>query len=129
MSSFRPLIIVAAIVLAVPAQSRSLHVVGNAGYFSEWEFNGTVTENVSAGGNEFFGPLIWRHVGVCNVNGPLEKFGEITFRLSGLKASRIDAIILMDRSQCVYSGDLSASSAGHMDCSNAKGIPLSISVK
>jgi hypothetical protein len=130
MNSLRPLIIIiAAVVLAVPAQSRSLQVVGSAGYLSEWELDGTVTEKVSAAGSEFFGPLTWRHVGLCSVNGPLEKFGEITFRLSGIKASHIDAIILMDRSQCFYSGDLSGSSAGHMDCSNAKGVPLSISVK
>jgi hypothetical protein len=115
--------------LAMPAQSRSLHVVGSAGYLSEWELDGTVTEKVSAGGSEFFGPLTWRHVGLCSVNGPLEKFGEITFRLSGIESSHIDAVILLDSSQCLYSGDLSDSSTGHMDCSNAKGIPLSISLK
>ena len=129
MSSLQPLLIVAAVVLATSAQSRSLHVVGSAGYLSEWELDGTVTEKVSAGGSEFFGPLTWRHVGLCSVNGPLEKSGEITFRLSGIESSHIDAIILLDRSQCVYSGDLSDNSTGHMDCSNAKGIPLSISVK
>ena len=128
-SSLQPLLIVAAVMLATPAQSRSLHVVGSAGYLSEWELDGTATEKISAGGSEFFGPLTWRHVGLCSVNGPLEKSGEITFRLSGIESSHIDAIILLDHSQCFYSGDLSGSSTGNMDCSNAKGIPLSISVK
>jgi len=54
MSSLQPLLIVAAVVLATSAQSRSLHVVGSAGYLSEWELDGTVTEKVSAGGSEFF---------------------------------------------------------------------------
>jgi hypothetical protein len=129
MSSLQPLLIVAAVMLAMPAQSRSLHVVGSAGYLSEWELDGTVTEKVSAGGSEFFGPLTWRHVGLCSVNGPLEKFGEITFRLSGIESSHIDAVILLDRSQCLYSGDLSGGLTAHMDCPNAKGIPLSISLK
>jgi hypothetical protein len=112
------------------AQSRSLQIAGNAGYLSEWELHGTVTENNSAGGNEFSGPLLWKHVGLCSVNGPQEKYGEIRFHiLSSGSLSRIDAAISLDGTQCSYSGDFSGSSGGHMDCSGAKGIPLSISIK
>jgi hypothetical protein len=112
------------------AQSRSLHVTGTAGYLSEWELSGTVTPRTATGSSEFFGPLIWRHVGLCSVSGPQEKPGEIRFRVrrSG-PVSLIDATISLDGVQCVYSADFSGSSNGHMDCSDAKGVPLSISIK
>jgi|SRR5271166_714487 len=112
-----------------PAQSRSLQVAGSAGYLSEWEFSGAVTETNPAGSNEYSGPLIWKHVGLCSVNGPQEKYGEIEFQLFGWGSFRhMNATISLDDARCIYSGDLSTSSSGHMDCSNAKGVPLSISI-
>jgi hypothetical protein len=123
----------AAIVVAMasgPAQSRSLQIAGTTGYLSEWELSGSVTERISSGSSEFFGPLIWKHVGLCSVNGPLEKHGEIRFQMhrSG-SVSRINATISIEGIQCAYSGDFSGRSSGHMDCSDAKGIPLSISIE
>ena len=56
-------------VTCAPAQSRSLQVLGTAGYLSEWELNGTVMEKGPAGSNEFSGAVIWKHVGLCSVNG------------------------------------------------------------
>ncbi len=121
---------IALCVAAVPAQSRSLHVAGTAGYLSEWEFDGEVTERVSGESNELFGPLIWKHVGFCSVSGPQEKQGEIRMRFSKAGSlSHLSATLSLDGSQCVYTGEFSGGSSGHMDCSNSKGIPLSISVK
>jgi hypothetical protein len=115
---------------ATPADSRSLQVAGTAGYLAEWEFNGTVTATTPAPDAEFSGPLTWKHVGVCSVNGPEEKRGEIRFRLSKSgAASRLTATVALDGAQCNYSGDFSGSSSGHMDCSDAKGVPLTISIK
>jgi hypothetical protein len=112
------------------AQSRSLEIVGTAGYLSEWELSGALTERISAGGIEFFGPLAWKHVGLCSVNGPQEKYGEIKFQLSSSGSpSRINAMLSLGGAQCSYSGDFFGSSTGHMDCSDAKGVPLSISIK
>jgi hypothetical protein len=124
------------IVLAIaggPAQSRSLQVAGSAGYLSEWEFTGAVTETNSAGRRDYSGTLIWKHVGLCSVNGPQERQGAIRFQLSspGHRSSslhHIDATISLDDARCIYSGDLSSSSSGNMDCSDAKGVPLSISI-
>ncbi len=119
-------------------QAASLRVSGVAGYLSEWEFSGQVTEKVtekitekmSPAAKEFSGTLIWKHVGLCSVNGPQEKAGEIDFQISGLgAASRIDASLWLDGAQCKYGGQLSDSSIGHMDCSNASGVPLTLSLK
>jgi hypothetical protein len=113
-----------------PAQSRPLQIEGAAGYLSEWELSGAVTERKSAGGSEFSGPLIWKHVGLCSVNGPQEKHGEIKIRMlrSGL-VSRIHATISLEGIRCAYSGEFSGGTRGHMDCSDAKGVPISISIK
>lgn len=124
------LVVIALALAGGPAQSRSLQVVGTAGYLSEWELNGSVTERTAAGRTEFSGPLTWKHVGLCSVNGPQEKYGEIRFRLSRSgPSSQIDATISLDGAHCSYSGDFAGSSSGHMDCSDAKGVPISISIK
>jgi hypothetical protein len=113
-----------------PAQSRSLQIQGTAGYLSEWELSGTVTERTSSGSPEFVGPLIWKHVGLCSANGPEEKRGEIKYRVERSGAmSRITATMSLEGVECAYTGDFSDAARGLMDCSNAKGIPLSISIR
>jgi hypothetical protein len=44
-------------------------------------------------------------------------------------SSQIDATVSLDGAQCSYSGAFAGSSSGQMDCSDAKGIPLTISIK
>jgi hypothetical protein len=67
---------------ADPARSGSLRVEGTAGYLSKWQLSGDVTEErTTAGAKEFFGPLTWKHVGLCSPNGPEEKRGEIRIQL------------------------------------------------
>ena len=122
------LVLLALAVAGTPARSRSLHIVGTAGYLSEWELDGEVAETGT--GSELAGPLIWKHIGLCSVNGPQEKPGKIRLRLSGAgSTSKIDATIFFDSARCTYSGTLSGSSEGRMDCPNAGAIPLSISIK
>ena len=124
------LVVIALDVMSGPAQSRSLQITGTAGYLSEWELSGAVTEKISSSGSEFFGPLIWKHVGLCSVDGPQEKHGEIKFQMSRSgSTSQINATISLEGIQCAYSGDFSGTSSGHMDCSDAKDVPLSITVR
>jgi hypothetical protein len=124
------LVIIALAVAAGPAQSRSLQIVGMAGYLSEWEFRGEVTEQISSDGRELSGRLVWKHVGLCSIKGPQDELGEIRARISRLGAvAKIEAAILFNGARCAYSGQLSGSSSGYMDCSDASGIPLSISIK
>jgi hypothetical protein len=124
------LVTIALCMAALPAQSRSLHVVGTAGYLSEWELEGELKEAASGDTSELSGPVTWKHVGLCSVNGPQEKQGEITIRLSKSGSlSRLSATMSLDGGQCVYGGDFSGTSHGYMDCSDSKGVPLSISIK
>lgn len=110
-------------------QARSLQIEGTAGYLSEWELSGAVVEKISAGSTEFSGWLTWKHVGLCSMNGPQEKSGEIRLRISGSGSlAPISAILSFDGAQCVYRGEFSGSTSGYMDCSHAKGVPLSISI-
>ncbi|HET7253920.1 MAG TPA: hypothetical protein VFJ46_09155, partial [Xanthobacteraceae bacterium] len=68
-------------------------------------------------------------VGLCSVNGPEEKPGEIRFQiLKSSSSSRIQAAISLGGAQCTYNGEFSGSSSGHMDCTDAQGVPLSISI-
>ena len=120
------LVLLALAVAGTPARSRSLHIAGTAGYLSEWEFDGEAAE--AGTGGELVGPLVWKHIGLCSVNGPEEKPGKIRIRLSG-GTSKIDATIFFDSARCTYSGNLSGSLDGLMDCPDAGAIPLSISIK
>ena len=43
-------------ITCAPAQSRSLQILGTAGYLSEWELNGTVTEKIQPAAMSFPGP-------------------------------------------------------------------------
>jgi hypothetical protein len=122
------LFLLALAVAAMPARSRSLQITGTAGYLSEWELDGEIAETETGG--ELIGPLIWKHIGLCSVNGPQEKPGKIRVRLSGAGSpSKIDATILFDSARFTYSGTFLDSSEGRMDCPDAGAIPLSISIK
>jgi hypothetical protein len=118
------------VVAAGPAQAQSLRVAGTAGYVSEWELNGEVTQTVSRAVKEFSGPLTLKHVGLCSHNGPQEEAGEIKFQISGSGSlSQIQATLLYEGTRCTYSGKLSDSSShGFMQCSN-QGVPLTLSLK
>jgi hypothetical protein len=107
-----------------------MRVAGMAGFLSEWELNAEVTAMIAGGREEFSGPLTLKHIGLCSQNGPEEKSGRIRFHITKSGSlSQIHATLLLDGVQCTYNGKLSDSSSGHMDCSDAKGIPLTLSVK
>ena len=124
------LVTLALCMAALPAQSRTLHVVGAAGYLSEWELEGDVTARDSGDTSELSGSLTWTHVGLCSVNGPQRKQGEVSIRLSKSgSSSELSATMSLDGGQCVYGGEFSGTSSGYMDCPDSKGVPLSISIK
>jgi hypothetical protein len=116
--------------VAGPVQAQSLRVTGATGYLSEWEVSGNVTETVSGRVREFSGPLTVRHVGLCSQNGPEEKAAEIKLQImrSG-PLSQIRATMTMDGARCTFSGKFSDTFNGLMDCDDAKGVPLTLSIK
>ena len=112
--------------LATPAGAESLEVLGYAGVLGEWELTASVTGNDNT--KAYSGPLTMTHVGICTVDGPEEKKGEITFRLSE-SSSRIQATLLVDGTECSYSARLSDFFAGTMNCPNRPAVPLKLWVK
>jgi hypothetical protein len=112
--------------LATPAGAESLEVLGYAGVLGEWELTASVTGNDST--KAYSGPLTMTHVGICTVDGPEEKKGEIRFRLSE-SSSRIQATLLVDGTECSYSARLSDFFAGSMNCPNRPAVPLKLWVK
>jgi hypothetical protein len=113
-----------------PAHAQSRQIVGTAGFLSEWEVKGAVVEKVAADRREFSGPVTLTHVGLCSVNGPEEKRGEIKLQIQRAGSlSRINATITLENGKCTYSGHFSDNTSGVMDCSDAKGVPLAFSLK
>src|SRR5437868_1769081 len=110
------------------AQAQPRQLVGTAGYLSEWEVRGTVTETTSPVGSEFSGPVVWKHIGLCSANGPEEKRGVIKAEIkrSG-PVARIDATVSLENAQCTFNGNFSDRTSVVMDCSDAKGVPLTFS--
>ena len=114
--------------LATSAQAQSLQVIGYSGYLGEWELTAAVTEKVSSQTKEYSGPLTMKHVGLCTQDGPEEKTGEIRFQISALSA-RLNATLSVAGVECTYSGRLSDSYDGTMNCPDREAVPLKLWVK
>ena len=114
--------------LRLRPEAQSLQVIGYAGVLGEWELTATVTEKVSRRTKEFSGPLTMKHVGVCTQDGPEEKTGEMRFQISA-SSSRMKATLLVDGVECTYSGRLSDSYTGMMNCPDRQAVPLKLWVK
>jgi hypothetical protein len=108
------------------AHAQSLQLTGATGYLSEWEMTGTITQAASGRVREFSGPLTMRHVGLCSQAGPEVKVAEI--KLQMVKSS-LHATMTMDGSKCTFSGTFSGTYIGLMDCPDAKGVPVTLSIK
>jgi hypothetical protein len=112
--------------LCTAVQARALEIAGRAGYLSEWEIRGALQGQ----SGELSGPVAWKHTGLCTVNGPVEKAGTITLKVLGWGPfAKITATMSFGNERCSYSGALSAEVSGAMDCTNAKGIPLNLSIR
>ena len=107
------------------AETETLQILGQAGLLGEWE----LTANVTTAGaqKQFSGPLIMKHVGLCTVDGPERKTGEIQLQLFG--TSRIKATLLVDGVACSYTGRKSDSYSGLLHCPERREVPLRIWLK
>lgn len=114
--------------LAAPAHAQSLQVIGYSGYLGEWELTATVTEKISSRTKEYSGPLTMKHVGLCTQDGPEEKTGELHFQISA-SSSQLDATLSVAGVECSYSGKLSDSYTGTMNCPDREAVPLKLWVK
>lgn len=114
--------------LANPAVAQSLQVIGYFGYLGEWELTATVTETASSQIKEYSGPLTMKHVGVCTQDGPEEKTGEMRFQISA-SSSQLNATFSGAGVECTYSGRLSDSYKGTMNCPDRPAVPLRLWLK
>jgi hypothetical protein len=116
-------------VLATPAGAgQPLQVIGYSGYLGEWELTATVTGTAPGSTAEYSGPLTMKHVGICTQDGPEEKTGALRFQISA-SSSRLNATLSVAGVKCTYSGQLSDSYAGTMNCAGRQGVPLKLWVK
>ena len=90
---------------AAPTQAQSLQVIGYSGYLGEWELTATVTEKTPGRTNEYSGPLMMKHVGLCTQDGPEEKTGEMRFQILA-SSSQLHATLSVAGVECSYSGRL-----------------------
>ena len=114
------------VALTLPTGAQSLEVFGYAGVLGEWELTAKVTEKDSSGTKEFSGPFIMSYVGICTVDGPEERTGEIRLRIS--------EILRMQRywstaSNVVTADDYQISFPEGMNCPDRPEIPLKLWVK
>jgi hypothetical protein len=112
------------VLAAGAAQAGSIHVSGTAGYISEWELSGDLTEAGPAGSQQFSGSLTWKHVGLCSSNGAEEKFAHIKLQVSRPgSAAHIGGMLRLEGIECTFS-----KSSGLMDCSDGNRVPLTLSI-
>lgn len=114
------LLLMASNAAAWAAEAETLEVLGQAGVLGEWELTAKLTATGTQ--KEFSGPLVMKHVGVCTVDGPEQKTGEIKLQLSG--ASRVKATLLVDGIACAYAGRKSDSYSGVLRCRAQRDVPL-----
>ena len=116
------------ILLAAPAAAQTLQVIGYSGHLGEWELTAVVTEGTSSRTKEFSGPLTMRHIGLCSQDGPEERAGQMRFQMLA-SSSQLNATLVIAGVECSYSGRLSDSYNGMMNCSDRQAIPLKLWLK
>jgi hypothetical protein len=114
--------------LAAPAGAQSLQVIGYSGHLGEWELTAVVTEGASSRNKEFSGDLTMRHIGLCSREGPEERTGQLRLQLLA-SSSQLNATLVIAGVECSYSGRLSDSYNGTMNCSDRQAIPLKLWLK
>jgi hypothetical protein len=113
--------------LAAAAHAGDVAVTGKLGFMGEWEVKANARDIASGRRAEFSGPLTLIHVGLCSVNGPVEKSGEIRLRRAGLIWSRIEATLNFDGKQCTFAARGTKTFDGTLQCPGG-GIPLQLQI-
>ena len=120
--------IVALVLLPCSAEAADVTITGRAGYMSEWEVTARAQATTTRQRTEFTGPLVMKHVGLCTINGPVEKSGEIRFRRVGFIFSGIEATLTFGDEQCTFTATGGDTLDGIMQCPGTRGVPLSLKV-
>ena len=107
-------------------EAETLQLSGQAGVLGEWELAATLTAT-SSGAKQFSGLLLMKHVGICSIDGPEEKRGDIQLQL--VSSSRIRGTLSMDGATCTYDGRKTDAYSGLMRCPDRRDVPLVLWLK
>jgi hypothetical protein len=113
------------IAAAAQAGAQTREVTGQAGILAEWDLNATVTEQTKG---RWTGPLRMTHVGLCGVDGPEEKTGELQLLMSE-PAGEVAATLLIDGEACTFSGRLKDGGGGLMHCPERPDVPMMLQME
>jgi hypothetical protein len=106
----------------------AMELLGQAGVLGEWELTGNLTEGGSEPSKEFSGSLKMKHVGICTLDGPEERTGEISLQLAGRSESPT-AKLMLDGAPCTYNARKTHAYEGTMSCRGRAPVPFIIWLK
>ena len=106
-----------------------MELLGQAGVLGEWELTGNLTENGSGPSNEFSGPVKMKHVGICTVDEPEERAGNIRLQFADHSRSRVTANLVLDGVACTYDARKTHAYEGTMSCAGRAAVPLLVWLK
>lgn len=113
---------------APSALAQTLQIRGVTGFISEYELSAELSEQKSGTGvPEFSGPMIVKHVGLCTHTGSNEMIGWLKLRFAASR--KIEAILSYDDLECSYSGFLTESDTGFMNCNKKLTLPIRLWMK
>jgi hypothetical protein len=109
--------------LATSSVAQTRAVTGQSGILGEWELTATVTKQTDGGGHRWSGPLTLKHIGLCSVDGPEEKAGELRLDVSD-PPGEATATLLIDGTVCTFTGHLRDEYHGVMTCPDRRDEPM-----
>ena len=114
--------------LGTPSGAQTRTVTGQFGILGEWELTATVTKQTDGGGRRWSGPLTLKHIGLCSVDGPEEKAGELRLDVSD-PPGEATGTLLIDGTACTFTGRLADEYHGVMTCPDRRGEPMMLSIE
>jgi hypothetical protein len=128
----RSLVVATSLLFLMPsatwaAEAETLQVLGQAGVLGEWEITANTSLTEAGVRRQFAGPLLMKHVGICSVDGPEQKTGEIRLELIG--TSRVKATLVVEGVTCTYDGRKSDAYSGVLRCPDRRDLPLLVWLK
>lgn len=107
--------------------AQSYSVNGQVGYLHEWEMKANLARTITGSGVSYDGPVTLRHVGLCSVNGPVEKSGVVRLTISRRNAA-VEGTLALKDDTCRIVASASKSHSGLLNCRDGQGIPIHFSI-